>query len=149
MPLVRRYKNLGTDLEGLYKGLVMELQENKELNITNELKGEINSRPFRSVTATRQSIPRTFVGAVREVTITITGEPEDFLVEVHTGAWFSNLAMPGVAGLLIAGPLGGIAGATAGTVSAVKYERELAKRIRELVKENSKKELTLEKVEQF
>ncbi len=141
--------NLGTDLDSLYKAIVKELQENKELNVVGELKGEINGRPFRSVTAVRASIPRAFVGALREVTVSITGEKDDFLVEVHTGAWFSNLAMPGVGGLLIAGPLGGVAGAGASAIVAIDYQRKLAKRVRELVKANSEKELTIDKVESF
>jgi len=96
MPFVKRYMNLSTDLDSLYKGIVKELQDTEGLNVVNQLKGEINGRPFRSVTAVRESIPRAFVGALREVAVTITGEPDDFLLEVHTGAWFSNLAMPGV-----------------------------------------------------
>jgi len=149
MPFVKRYMGLGTDLDGLYKAVVKELQGVKELNVVNELKGEVNGRPFRSVTAVRRSIPRTFVGALREITATLTGTSEDFIVEVHTGAWFSNLALPGAEGLLIAGPLGGIAAAGASAIIAIEYERKLWKRIRELVKENSKKELTIEKEEHF
>jgi hypothetical protein len=149
MPLVRRYMNLSTDLESLSKAIVKELQNTKELNIVNELKGEINGRPFRSVTAVRQSIPRTFVGALREVTVSMTGGPDDFLLEVHTGAWFSNLAMPGVEGLIIAGPLVGVAAATTSAIVAVEYQRKLWKEIAELIKANSKKELTEEKVEHF
>jgi len=141
--------NLGTDLEGLYKGIVQELQDTKDLNVVKELKGEINDRPFRSVTAVRQSIPRAFVGALREVTVTLTGEPNDFIVEVHTGAWFSNLAMPGVGGLLIAGPLGGVAGAGASAIAAADYQRRLSRKMKELVKGNSKKQPTLEDVESF
>lgn len=149
LPFVRRYMNLGTDLDSLYKAVVGELQETKDLNVAGELKGEVNGRPFRSVTAVRASIPRFFVGALREVTVTITGQPDDFLVEVHTGAWMSNLAMPGVGGLLIAGPLGGIAGAGTSAIVAVDYQRKLSKKIRELVKANSKKQLTLDDIESF
>lgn len=149
MPSVRRYMNLGTDLETLYKAIVGELQENKELNVVRELKGEINSKPFRSVTAVRGSIPRAFVGALREVTVTLTGEPDDFLVEIHTGAWFNNLVMPGAGGLLIAGPLGGIAGASTSAIIAVDYQRKLWKRLRDLVTINSKNKLTIDNVENF
>lgn len=141
--------NLGTDLEALYKAIVGELQENKELNVAKELKGEINGKPFRSVTAVRGSIPRAFVGALREVTVTLAGEPDDFVVEIHTGAWFSNLAMPGAGGLLIAGPLGGIAGAGTSAIVAIDYQRKLSKRLRELVKSNSKNKLTIDNVESF
>ena len=146
MPLSKRYMNLTTDLDGLQKAIVGELQKNRELKVVNELKGEINGKPFRSVTATRKSVPRAIVGALREVTVTITGEPDDFLLEIHTGAWFRNLALPGSAGLLVGGPLGGAAVAGVSSLVAFDYQMTLWKRIRELVKQHSKKELTLPKV---
>ena len=31
---------------------------------------------------------------------------EDFLIDVHTGTWFANIAMSGIVGILIAGPIG-------------------------------------------
>ncbi len=149
MAYVRRYKDLGTDLDGLYRDVVMELSATKELNIVNELEGEANNRPFRSVTAVRQTIPRMFVGALREVTVTITGEPDDYLVEIHTGAWFSNLAVPGAGAFIIGGPIAGVAAAGATGIYAVKYERDLSKKIKEFVQKNSQKDVTLEKVERL
>ncbi|NIQ06619.1 MAG: hypothetical protein GWO20_13090, partial [Candidatus Korarchaeota archaeon] len=137
------------DLEGLYKGIVEDLQESKELEVVKELKGEVNGKPFKSVTAVRRSLPRAFVGAVREVTVTITGTSNDFILEIHMGAWFNNLAMPGTAGLLIAGPLGGVAGAGAGGLSRVKYHRDLKKKITALVKQHSKKEVRVDKIETY
>ena len=147
MPFVRRYKDADTDLDALYNSIVAELQNTKELNIVNELKGEANGRPFWSVIAVRSSVPRAFIGALREVVVTITGEPNDFIVEAHTGAWFNNLTMPGLGGLLIAGPLGGIGAAGASAIVAVDYQRKLSGKVRELVKLSSKKELTLDMVE--
>ena len=86
MVFTRRYKGLNTDLDALYNGIVQEFQNTKELNISNELKGVVNGVPFRSVTATRVSLPRVIVGALREVTVTISGKPEDYLIEMHSGA---------------------------------------------------------------
>jgi hypothetical protein len=86
MPLAKRYMHLETDLDGLHKSIVKELLNTKGLKLANEIKTEVNGKPFRSITAVRESIPRAFVGALREVTVTIAGEPDDFLVEVHTGA---------------------------------------------------------------
>lgn len=146
MPLSKRYMNLDTDLDGLQKAIVEELQKNRELKVVNELKGEINGKPFRSITATRKSVPRAIVGALREVTVTMTGDPNDFMLEIHTGAWFRNLALPGSAGLLAGGPLGGMAVAGVSSLIAYDYQMTLWKRIRELVKQYSKKELTLPKV---
>jgi hypothetical protein len=85
MPFVRRYKDMNTDLDALYKDVVKELQNEKELNIGKELKGDVNGVPFISVTANRASIPKMVTGTLREVTVTITGEKNDYLIEMHTG----------------------------------------------------------------
>lgn len=149
MTYVRRYRDLETDLGGLYKDLVQELSGKKELRIVNEMEGKSDGTPFKSVTAVRSSTPRAFVGGLREVTVSLTGEPNDFLLEAHTGAWMSNLALPGAGGFLIGGPIGGAAAAGASGVVAVKFQRDLTKKIKELVKKNSKKELTADKSEEL
>ncbi len=61
MPFVRRYQDLNTNLDALYKDVKKELQNTKELNIASELSGDINGVPFKSVTASRESIPRVFL----------------------------------------------------------------------------------------
>lgn len=149
MAFVRRYKNMNTDLDKLYGAILKELQDAKELNISNELGGQVNGVPFRSVTATRVSLPRTVVGALREVTVTISGTPADYIIEMHTGAWFSNMIVPGTGGLLVAGPIGGVAAAGTSTLLSVEYQRKLKNRIKELVKQHSKEKYTEEKIETF
>jgi len=149
MVKVRRYKDTGTDLQALYKGVKDFLQGTKDLNIVNEISGKIDGKPFMSLSATKASTPRFLVGALREVTVSITGAPEDFLVEVHTGSWFSNIAMPGVAGILIGGPVGFAVGAGTPTIVAWDYERKLWKKVRELIEKNSNKKLELKKVEVY
>ena len=147
MAMVKRYKGLNTDLDTFYSAIVNELQNTKDLNIVRELEGTVEGKKIRSVMAAQESIPRMFVGALREVTVTITGEPDDFVLEVHSGSWFSNLLMPGAGGLLIAGPIGGAAAAGGATLVAVDYQRKLSNRIRELVNEHSQKDLKYENVE--
>ncbi|MBL7168978.1 hypothetical protein ISS40_11395, partial [Candidatus Bathyarchaeota archaeon] len=98
---------MNTDLEALYKDIVGELQNEKELNIGKELKGDVNGVPFMSVTANRATIPKMVTGTLREVTVTITGERSDYLIEMHTGEWFSNLAMPYLGATILVGPLVG------------------------------------------
>lgn len=149
MAYVRRYKDMDTNLDDLYKAVVTELSNTKEMNVVNELNGKANDKNFKSVTATRGSVPRIFVGGLREVTVTITGDPDDFIVEAHTGAWLSNLALPGAGGFLIAGPIGAGIGAGASGLVAVDYQRKLGKRIRDLVNQHSKKELTVDNIESF
>ena len=149
MPIVRRYKDLSTDLDSLYRALKREIKETEDLNVINELKGEVKGRQFWSVTAVRKSVPKAFIGALREVTISITGKPDDFIVEIHTGAWFNNLIVPSTGTPIIVGPLDGVDCAGAKAIIPIEYQRKLAKRLRELVKKHSKKELTLEKVTTF
>ena len=149
MPFVRRYKDLNTDLEALYKDIVKELQNEKELNIGKELKGEVNGVPFMSIIAHRSSIPKLVTGTLREVTITITGEKNDYLLEMHTGEWFSNLAVPYMGATILVGPLAGLAAAGTTSLIAAQYGRKLKARIKELVKKHSKERYTDEKVETF
>jgi len=149
MPFVRRYKEMNTDLKALYRDIVKELQNEKELNIVEEKNGEVNNVPFMSVTATRSSIPQMLMGSLREVTVTITGEPEDYLIELHTGAWLSNLVMPYASASIVLGPaVGALAGGAAGLM-AVEYGRKLKNEIKDLVKKHSKSEYSSERVETF
>lgn len=148
MVRVRRYRDTGTGLQAVYKGVRYFLQGTKGLNIVNEISGKIDGKPFMSITANKVSAPRFLVGALREVTISITGAPED-LVEVHTGSWFSNIAMLGIAGILIAGPVGLAVSAGTPTLLALDYERKVWKKVRGLVKKNSKKKLELNRVEVY
>lgn len=149
MAFVRRYKDMNTDLKALYKDVVKELQNEKELNIGQEFEGEINGVPFMSVTAHRASVPKALTGTLREVTVTITGNDDDYLIEMHTGAWLSNMFVPGTGAFLIAGPVGGVAVASGTALIAANYQRKLKNRIKELVKKNSKGAYSDEKVETF
>ena len=149
MPFVRRYKDMNTDLDALYKDIVKELQNEKELNIAKELKGDINGVPFLSVTANRASIPKMIIGTLREVTVTITGTKNDYLVEMHTGEWFSNLAMPYLGASILVGPLAGLAAAGTTGLIAAQYGRKLKAKIKDLVKKHSKEKYSDEKVETF
>ncbi|TRO49535.1 hypothetical protein E2P65_00955 [Candidatus Bathyarchaeota archaeon] len=146
---MRRYKDMNTDLDALYKDVVKELQNEKELNVGKELKGDINGVPFMSITANRASIPKMVTGTLREVTVTITGESNDYLIEMHTGEWLSNLAMPYLGASILVGPLAGLAAAGTTGLMAANYGRKLKNRIKELVKKHSKAKYSDEKVETF
>ena len=148
MPFVRRYKDMNTDLNALYKGIVKFMQDDKELNVSQEFDGEINNTPFMSITAVRANIPRSLMGTLREVTVTITGKSNDFLIEAHAGAWLSNMIVPGTGGFLVAGPFGAVAGASATAVIAVNYARVLKNKIKDLVQKHSKG-YSAEKIETF
>jgi hypothetical protein len=45
--------------------------------------------------------PKVIVGSLREIHVSITGEPNDYAIEVDSGEGFGSLLIPGVAGLLI------------------------------------------------
>ncbi|MBN2334928.1 hypothetical protein JXL21_05170 [Candidatus Bathyarchaeota archaeon] len=140
---------MNTDLDALYKDIVKELQNEKELNVAKELKGDINGVPFMSVNANRASIPKMVTGTLREVTVTITGASNDYLIEMHTGEWFSNLAMPYLGASILVGPLAGLAAAGATGLMAASYGRKLKNKIKGLVKKHSKAKYSEEKVETF
>jgi hypothetical protein len=149
MVFVRRYKDMDTNLLALYKEVVSELQNEKELNIGTELSGDMNGIPFMSVTAQRANLPKALTGTLREVTFTITGKPNDYLVELHTGAWLSNLIVPGTGAFLIAGPVGAVAAGGATALFAVNYQRTMKNKLKKLIKKHSKKPYSDEKVETF
>ena len=149
MPFVRRYKDMDTNLKALYKDIASELQNEKELNIGPELSGDVNGIPFMTVTAFRESVPKALTGTLREVTVTISGKPNDYIIEMHTGAWLSNLIVPGTGAFLIAGPVGAVAAGGATALFAVNYQRTMKNKIKKLIKKHSKKPYSDEKVETF
>jgi len=149
MPFVRRYRDLNTNLDALYQDIKKELQQDKDLTIANETVGVINDVPFKSIIAVRASIPRAITGTLREVTVTIAGQPDDWLLEMHTGAWFGNMILPGAGGFLVAGPFGAAATVGGTVVFAAEYGRKMKNRIKELVKKNSGKAYSESKIETF
>ena len=149
MPFVRKYKDLNTNLDGLYQDIKKELQQDKDLTVANETEGIINDVPFKTITAVRASLPRAITGTLREVTVTIAGYPDEWLLEMHAGAWFGNMILPGAGGFLVAGPFGAAATVGGTVVLAAEYSRKMKNRIKALVKKHSKEKYSDEKVETF
>ena len=156
MQFVKHYRDLNKNLDGVYKGMLKELQAQKDLDIVNELKGENDGIPFRTIVAVRTNVPRAFVGALREVTFTITGEPDDYVVEVHTGSWFANMVGSGASGAVagtvvpvIGTAVGAAAGAGASTLYGLNYHRNLSKEVRKLVEKHSKNRLNIHNVDHY
>ncbi len=50
MATVEHYRGLDTDIDSLYNSIKQEL-EKKNLKIVSEIKGEMNGKPLRSITA--------------------------------------------------------------------------------------------------
>jgi hypothetical protein len=146
MAKVEHYRGLGTDLDKLYQSIKQVIEDEKNLHIVSEYKGTLNDIPLRSIVALNTS-PKVLVGQLSEIHVSITGNPNDYAVEVASNAWFGSLAWPGAVGLVIGGPVGLAAGATTGGIVAYEFERKMWKRIQEAVKRVSQVQPTLESVD--
>jgi hypothetical protein len=82
---VQHYRGLNTDLDSLYDNIKHELQNQKDIEIVSEYKGTMNSVPLRSIVAINKS-PKVWAGSLREIHVSITGNPNDYAVEVASGA---------------------------------------------------------------
>lgn len=148
MAIIKHYKELNTDLKNLFSEISDFLEGNPKLKVINKLEGKReDGLPFMSVIAIRMSIPRGLVGALREVRITIVGKPDDYFVEIHTGAWLHNLVGPGVVAGVLLGPVGGALTASSSGILAYEYQQNLKKKLRRLINKHSKNELTIDNVE--
>ena len=67
----------------------------------------MNGKPLRSITAVNTSIV-VLAGALREITVSIIGNADDFAFEVASESWFESLLIPGASGFIVGGPLGPI-----------------------------------------
>ena len=148
MAKVEHYRGLGTDLDKLYQSIKQVIEDEKKLRIVSEYNGTLNDIPLRSIVAVNTS-PKVLVGQLSEIHVSITGTPNDYAVEVASNAWFGSLAWPGLAGLVVGGPVGLAAGATVGGIVGYEYERKMWKHIQETVKKVSQVQPTLESVDSY
>jgi len=145
---VEHYRGLGTDLEKLYQSIKQVIEDEKNLRIVSEYKGTLNGIPLRSIVALNKS-PKVLIGQLSEIHVSLTGNADDYAVEVASNAWFGSLAWPGVMGLVVGGPVGLAAGATFGGIVAYEFERKVWKHIQETVKKVSQIQPTLESVDTY
>ena len=101
----------------------------------------MNSVPLRSIVAVNKS-PKVWAGSLREIHVFITGNPNDYAVEVASGAWFGSLVWTGAVGLVFGGTIGLAAGATVGGIMAYEFEKHICNKILEVVKRESEKQPT-------
>jgi hypothetical protein len=148
MSRVEYFTALGTNLDNLYNNIKEEIKKEKNLKIVSEIKGEMNGQPLRSLTSVNTSIV-VLAGALREITISIIGDSNNFAVEVASGSWFESLLIPGVTGFVVGGPLGAVGGTTVGLIMAYQFERKIWKRIREVINKESKKQPTADEIEHY
>jgi hypothetical protein len=148
MAKVQHYRGLGTNLDNLYDSIKAEIENEKNLQIVSEYKGEMNDIPLRSIMAVNRSM-MVFAGSLREIHVSITGTPDDYAVEVASGAWFGSILFPGAVGLVVAGPIGLAGGAVIGGIMAYEYEKHIWKKILEVVKRESKVQPTIDSVDHY
>jgi hypothetical protein len=79
--------------------------------------------------------------------VSITGNPDDYAVEVASGAWFGSLAWPGAVGLIIGGPVGLAAGVAVGGIMAYEFEKHVWQKVLEVIKNQSATQPTLDSIE--
>jgi hypothetical protein len=148
MAKVQHYKGLNTNLDNLYESIKHVIQNQKELKIVSEYKGFLNSIPLRSIVAVNNS-PKVWAGSLREIHVSITGNPDDYAVEVSSGAWFGSLVWPGAVGLLFGGPVGVAAGVAVGGVMAYEFEKHVWEKVLEAVKNESTMQPTIDSISHY
>ena len=148
MAKVQHYRGLNTNLDNLYNNIKQVLEAQKELRIVSEYKGLLNGVPLRSIVAVNTS-PKVWVGSLREIHVSITGNPDDYAVEVASGAWFGSLVWPGAVGLLVGGPVGLAAGVAVGGIMAYEFEKLVWEKVLEVVKKESAVQPTIDSVSHY
>ena len=133
-------------IDNLYNNIKQLLEDQKDLQIVSEYKGTLNAVPLRSIVAVNKS-PKVWVGSLREIHMSITGNPNDYAVEVASGAWFGSLLWPGVVGLVVGGPVGLAAGLTVGGIMAYEFEKHVWQKVLEVIKKESVTQPTIDSVE--
>jgi hypothetical protein len=146
MAKVQHYRGLNTNLDKLYNNIKELLENQKDLQIASEYKGTLNAVPLRSIVAINKS-PKVWVGSLREIHVSITGDPNDYAVEVASGAWFGSLLWPGAVGLVVGGPVGLAAGVAVGGIMAYEFEKHVWQKVLEVIKKESDTEPTIDSVE--
>ena len=139
---------MNTDLDKLYNSIKQLLQDQKDLQIVSEYKGTMNAIPLRSIVAVNKSA-KVWVGSLREIHVSITGNPDDYAVEVASGAWFGSLAWPGAVGLVVGGPVGLAAGVAVGGVMAYEFEKHVWQKVLEVIKKESGVQPTIDSVDHY
>jgi hypothetical protein len=148
MAKVQHYMRLNTNLDNLYSSIKQVLQTQKELRIVSEYKGLLNAVPLRSIVAVNTS-PKVWAGSLREIHVSITGNPDDYAVEVASGAWFGSLVWPGAVGLVVGGPVGLAAGVAVGGVMAYEFEKHIWEKVLEVVKKESAVQPSIDSINHY
>ena len=148
MAKVQHYRGLKTNLDNLYNSVTSSVTSSKRARIVSEYNGLLNSIPLRSIVAVNTS-PKVWAGSLREIHVSITGNPDDYAVEVASGAWFGSLIWPGAVGLVFGGPVGLAAGVAVGGIMAYEFEKHVWEKVLEVVKKESAVHPTIDSVNHY
>ena len=118
----------------------------QNLQRVSEYKGQLNDVPLRSIVGVNKSL-KVFAGSLREIHVSITGRPDDYAVEVASGAWFGSILFSGAVELIVGDPIGLAGGAAIGGIIAYEFERTMWKKILDVVKRKSKVQPTIESID--
>ena len=122
---VKTYSNKNCDLNILFQEIEAWFVQRNYKTQTHE------NAETRLVQATQAEAWRVAAGASRAFNVQIVGQPNDFSVELSTGAWATNLTAGGVAALLTGGATLLISGATIGW--SKKIEADISEYIEQRV----------------
>jgi hypothetical protein len=143
---VQHYRGLHINLDNSYNNIKQVLEAQKELRILSEYDGFRNSVPLRSIVAVNTT-PKVWAASLREIHVSITGNPDDYAVEVASGAWFGSLVWP--VGLLVGGPVGLAAGVAVGGIMAYEFEKHVWEKVLEVIKKESTVQPTIDSVNHY
>ena len=140
MTKVGSFEGRNVNLSKLYlkaKDMLME----QKFGIT---KDEITENTYH-LRAIKQGVARIILGATRDVSLVIAGEPNAFAVTLSVGAWGKNLAISGATGFVVASavaapaaPVGAIA-AAGSYVTAKRFEGDFWNKINDEIDKLAKR----------
>jgi len=140
MTKVGNFEGRNVNLSKLYLKVKDMLMEEK-FGIT---KDEVTENTY-NLRGVKQGITRIILGATRDVSLVIAGEPNAFAITLSVGAWGKNLAISGAAGFVVASavaapaaPVGAIA-AAGSYITAKKFEGNFWEKINDEIDKLAKR----------
>lgn len=114
-----RVRFANVDIDALLGSVVKHLQE-QGLTVTVDE----NTPTFKAIRATKQSLLRAAIGAVREAEVDIARTSDGIELTLRTGAWGRDIAIPAIEGFVLLGGVGAVGGAGASVLMAHDFEQK-------------------------
>ncbi|MFL6339689.1 MAG: hypothetical protein ACJ718_11380 [Nitrososphaeraceae archaeon] len=84
---VQDHEGLNTNLDNLYNSIKQLLEGQKDVKDCFRVQGASKCYNFKKYSGVNKS-PKVWAGSLREIHVSITGNPDDYAVEVASRAWF-------------------------------------------------------------